>query len=303
MFIVLPLTIGVSEMRPWCTIVIPTFNGGRYLPALISSLLDAVDEECTVLFIDDASVDETLEIVSAAALPGNRILRNDRNLGLFATLNKALQEVETEYVSLVFQDNLIEREYFEKMHPLVKSNPEISFFWTGITTIDEFGRVIRHGLDTGHEKLFSRGRQSWIAALQRGCFWTIGASTSKTERLRHHGFRMDLPQCGDYEFLLRVIHEDAFLYLERPLVKLRIHSGNASSKYARRSLDLKETILVYREQRSRFEADFDRELLLSLRRNLAYYITRRFIHQAIRGSLLQALKTLALLQQAALSLP
>jgi glycosyltransferase involved in cell wall biosynthesis len=290
-------------MRPWCTILIPTFNGARYLPAMISSLLDAIDQQCTLLFIDDASVDETLEIISEVSLPGTRIFRNDRNLGLFATLNIALQEVETEYVSIVFQDNLIEREYFKQMHRFVERNPEVGFLWTGVTTIDEFGRAIRPGLDTGHQELFLPGRQSWMAALQRGCLWTIGASISKAERLRHHGFRTDLPQCGDHEFFLRAIREDAFLYLERPLVKLRLHSGNASSRYARRSIDLKDLIVVYREQRSRFEADFDPALLLSLRRLLAYYVTRRFVHQAIRGSLLQAVKTLALLPETMLSLP
>jgi glycosyltransferase involved in cell wall biosynthesis len=290
-------------MRPWCTILIPTFNGARYLPALISSLSDAVDRQCTVLFIDDASVDQTLEIISAVSLPGTRILRNDRNLGLFATLNRALREVKTEYVSLVFQDNLIEQDYFEQMRLVIEQNPEVPFLWTGVTAIDEFGSVVWHGLDTGHVKLFSPGRQSWIAALQRGCFWTIGASTSKTERLRYHAFRTDLLQCGDHEFLLRAIREDAFLYLERPLVKLRDHRGNASFKYARRSLDLKESILVYREQRSRLEADFDPALLLSLRKHLAYYVTRRFVHQAIRGALLQAVRTLALLPGTMLSLP
>jgi glycosyltransferase involved in cell wall biosynthesis len=290
-------------MRPWCTILIPTFNGAQYLPAMISSLLDAVDQQCVVLFIDDASADETLKIISAVSLPGTRILRNDRNLGLFATLNIALQEVKTDYVSLAFQDNIIEPEYFERMRLVVEQNPEINFFWTGVTAIDEFGGVVWHGLDTGREELFLPGRRSWIAALQRGCFWTIGASTSKTERLRHHGFRPDLPQCGDHEFLLRAIREDPFLYLEQPLVKLRIHKGNASFRYARKSLDLKETILVCREQRFRFEADFDPALLLSLRRRLAYYVTRRFVHQAIRGALLQAMKTLALLPETMLLLP
>src|SRR6266496_697049 len=113
------MTIRVCEMIPWCTILIPTFNGARYLPAMIPSLLDAIDQQCTVLFIDDASVDETLEIISAVTLPGTRIVRNDRNRGLFATLNIALQQVETEYVSLVFQDNLTEREYFKRLHLLV----------------------------------------------------------------------------------------------------------------------------------------------------------------------------------------
>jgi glycosyltransferase involved in cell wall biosynthesis len=290
-------------MRPWCTILIPTFNGATYLPALISSLVEAVDQQCTVLFIDDASVDDTLEIVSAVSFPGTRILKNDRNLGLFATLNKALQKVETEYVSLVFQDNLVERDYFIQMRLLVERHPEINFFWTGFSVIDEFGRAMGPGSNTGREELFPPGRQSWTAALRRGCLWTIGASTSKTERLRHYGFRTDLPQCGDYEFFLRTIREDGFLYLERPLAKLRLHKGNASLKYARRSLDLRETILVYHEQRSRFAADFDPGLLLSLRRHLAYYVTRRVVHQAIRGALLQAIKTLALLPGTMLLLP
>jgi glycosyltransferase involved in cell wall biosynthesis len=265
--------------------------------------MDAADQECAVLFIDDASVDETWEIISAASFYGARVLRNDRNLGLFATLNNALRQVQTEYVGFIFQDNLVEREYFKQMRLLVERNQEVCFFWTGITAIDEVSRVIRPGLDTGREELFSPGRQSWMTALRLGCFWTIGASISKAERLRHHGFRTDLPQCGDYEFLLRAIREDAFLYLERPLIRLRIHRGNASFRYARRSLDLKETILVYHEQRSRFGTEFDPALLRSLRRQLAYYITRRFVHQTIRGSLLQGIKTLALLPEMALLLP
>jgi glycosyltransferase involved in cell wall biosynthesis len=291
------------EMKPWCTILIPTFNGAKHLPALISSLRDAVDEQCVVLFIDDASVDETLEIISAVSHPGTRILRNDRNLGLFATLNKALREVETEYVSFVFQDNLVGGEYFKQMRLWVGKYPEMNFFWTGYINVNESGQAMGPGLDTGREELFLAGSQSWVAALQRGCLWTISTSTSRTERLRHHGFRADLPQCGDYEFFLRAIREDAFLYLERPLVKIRIHRGNASFRYARRSLDLKETIVIFREQRSRFAADFDPVLLLSLRKHLAYYITRRFVHQTIRGSLLQAIKTLALLPETMLALP
>jgi glycosyltransferase involved in cell wall biosynthesis len=270
---------------------------------LISSLLDAADQEYPVLFIDDASIDETLEIISAAPLCRKRILLNQPNLGLFATLNNALQEVETEYVSLIFQDNLIERAYFQQMRLLIERYPQVSFFWTEITEIDEFDRIIRYGLDTCREELILPGCQPWRDVLRRGCVWTIGASISKTERLRHHRFRSDLPQCGDYEFLLRAIREDVFLYFERPLIKLRNHRGNASFRYSLRSIDIKETILVYREQWSRFEADFDPALRLSLRRSLVYHIMRRSVSQARRGFLLQAIKTLALLPKAALSFP
>src|SRR5689334_2449514 len=101
-------------MRPWCTILIPTFNGQKYLSKLISAFNHIVDEGCLFLFVDDASMDDSVEIISKA-MPHSRLLRNDCNLGLYPTINRALEYVKTDYVSVVFQDDVIESAYLQQM--------------------------------------------------------------------------------------------------------------------------------------------------------------------------------------------
>ena len=247
-----------------------------------------------MLFIDDASMDETVAIVSESDLPRVRLMRNERNYGLFGTLNRALNAVETDYVSLVFPDDTVETTYLQEMRRLVERHPYVSFLWAGYTNIGDLGETIWIGRDSGREEIIPPGVQPWNAALRRGCYWTISGSVSKTARLRHHGFRADLPQCGDYEFLLRAIRQDTFLYYERLLTRLRIHPAQASHRYWWRSTDLREYLLLYREQKLRFKADFDTTLQTHFARKFAVKVARRSLQQASRGLFREALGTAAL---------
>jgi glycosyltransferase involved in cell wall biosynthesis len=282
-------------MAPWCTVVVPLFNGEAYLDELISSLIKSANELINLLFIDDASSDGSAKIVLASRLPRMQLIRNEHNLGLYATINKALNYVKTDYVSLVFQDDVIEDTYFEQMRQLAATYVHASFLWSAITIIDETSRECSKGLDTGRVEVISPGVHAWRDAMRRGTFWTISGSVSKTARLRHHGFRAELPHCADYDFLLRAIREDIFLYLEQPLVKIRNHAGQTSAGNLAKSLDLVERISIYRKHKSRFGNDFDLRLRLSTCGQQTRHAARRALGQAGRGDFRQACSTLMLL--------
>ncbi len=279
----------------WCTVVVPVFNGKKYLGELISSLRRSSDERYPYLFIDDASTDGSAEIVAASRLPGMRLLRNEHNLGLYATINKALDYVQTEYISLIFQDDVVEDNYFREMKNLAAAHPHASFLWAEITIIDHAGKTCNKGLDTRRIEVIPPGLDAWRAAVRRGTFWTISGSVSKKGRLRHHGFRADLPHCGDFDFLLRAIREDVFVYYERPLTKIRVHAGQASAGNLAKSVDFAERLAIYRDQKSRFTGDFDLSLRLATCRKEVGLIGRRALGQAGRGNFRQACSTLTLL--------
>jgi glycosyltransferase involved in cell wall biosynthesis len=283
------------KMAPWCTVMVPVFNGERYLEELVSSIIKSANEQINLMFIDDASGDQSIRIVSASRLPRMQLIRNEHNLGLYATINKALGYVDTDYVSLLFQDDVIEDTYLEQMKQLASTHVHASFLWPAITIIDDANTERSKGLDTGRVEVISPGVRAWRYAIKRGTFWTISGSVSKTERLRHHGFRVDLPHCADYDFLLRAIREDTFLYFERPLVKIREHAGQASATNLAKSVDFLERISIYREHKSRFRKDFDLLLRLSKCLQEMRHVTRRALGQAGRGSFRQACSTLALL--------
>jgi len=278
-------------MNPWCTVLVPLFNGGKYLRQCISALSISLNSGCTCLVIDDASTDGTYETMLASGLPRMRLIRNDRNLGLYACINKGLDTVDTDYVSLIFQDDVVEAGYFWQMRRLISTHSAASFFWAAITVIDDAGDVLSEGLNTGRVEVISPGVEPWRSAVRRGTFWTISGSVSKTERLRHYGFRSDLPHCADYDFLLRAIREETFLYLEKSLTKIRAHDGQASAHNLAKSLDLLERAMIYSEQKRKFPGDFDLSLRLFTCRKEMLQASRRALGQVIRGDFRQAFST------------
>jgi glycosyltransferase involved in cell wall biosynthesis len=282
--------------------LVPTYNGAKYLPVLLKSLVPAIDAGCALLFVDDGSTDDSLEIAASCAFPAKSILRNTRNIGLFATLNRGLSVVASDYVLLIFQDDVMNAEYMQYMMPLVRNFPEASFLWAGIDDIDGNGAVLRRGLDTGRVEVIRPGSEPWRDVLYNGTVWTISGSLSKTDRLKHYGFRPDLPHLGDYDFLLRAIRHDTFIYFERPLIQVRMHPGQTSFRHGRQSVDLSERILVYKEQRIRFRQEFDLVMRRRVLGRTGYQIMRRSAGQAVRGRSRQALATLGLLPKLALAL-
>ena len=197
-------------------------------------------------------------------------------------------------------------EYPRHMKPLADRFPEASFLRAGNDDIDENGVVIRRGLDTGRVEMIRPGSKPWRVLLYEGAVWTISGSLSKADRLRHYGFRQDLPHLGIHEFLLRAIRRDRFVYLEKPLDMAAAPSAaGRASRYGRRSLDLSRDVFAFTgEQRARISRG-----IRSWRRGAGcsrdwtgYQIARRSAGQAARGRPLQALATLSLLPKLASSL-
>ncbi len=70
--------------------VFRTYNHARYLPQVLESVLTQSVRPLEVLVLDDASTDDSVQVIQqyAARDPLVRLVRNERNLGVVATLNR-----------------------------------------------------------------------------------------------------------------------------------------------------------------------------------------------------------------------
>ncbi|HSB61745.1 MAG TPA: glycosyltransferase [Vicinamibacteria bacterium] len=122
--------------RPRITVVHLLYRCPREVPGLMDALrrqrhsrIARQDDWLEALFMDDASGDDTpravAEALSAAGAPAHyRFVQNDRNLGLAATLNKALGIVRTPYVLTCHLDCRFGREdYVARMLDLLERHP------------------------------------------------------------------------------------------------------------------------------------------------------------------------------------
>lgn len=95
---------------PTIDILLATYNGAKYLPALFASLTAQSFTDWRIIVRDDGSSDETCTIVSAwaACNPGRtRIVESDRSgLGAMANFNELLQLSDAPYFALCDQDDI-----------------------------------------------------------------------------------------------------------------------------------------------------------------------------------------------------
>ena len=123
-------------MRPNVTVLMAVYNGERYLRRAVDSILRQTYEEFEFLIIDDASTDCTAEILSSIRDPRIKVLRNDKNIRLGASLNRGLEEAKGEFIVRQDADDISLPTRMERQCGFMFSNPGIGVLGSQMKVID-----------------------------------------------------------------------------------------------------------------------------------------------------------------------
>lgn len=114
------------EQLPVISVVVPTYNAGHYVEEAVASVLAQDFRDFELLLIDDGSTDNTAEIVSQfAADPRVRLLWNERNMGLIATLHRAYAECRAPLIARMDSDDICAPDRFGKQVAFLREHPEV----------------------------------------------------------------------------------------------------------------------------------------------------------------------------------
>ena len=92
-------------------VVIPNYNGARWLPGMLASVAAQTVAPAEVLVVDDGSTDDSAAIAEAAGAP---VLRQAENGGFARAANAGLAAVGAEAVALVNTDVVLDAEWLER---------------------------------------------------------------------------------------------------------------------------------------------------------------------------------------------
>lgn len=112
--------------RPRVSAVVPNYNHAKLVPRCLLALLHQSVPPDEILVIDDASTDNSVEVLTALAAqhPRIRFLRNERNAGVHASLNRGLAEAQFERIGFFAADDEVLPGLLEKSLPLLEAHPE-----------------------------------------------------------------------------------------------------------------------------------------------------------------------------------
>ena len=99
------------------SIVLPTYNGGKYIRDSIESILNQTYTKWELIIVNDCSIDNTYEIINEYAKKDCRIkiINNPINYKLPRSLNIGFENTDGEYYPWTSDDNIFKRNALKKM--------------------------------------------------------------------------------------------------------------------------------------------------------------------------------------------
>ncbi|MCX8492423.1 MAG: glycosyltransferase [Cyclobacteriaceae bacterium] len=128
---------------PQLTILMPAFNAALYIQEAIESLLTQSFSDFDLWIIDDASTDETLNIINSFQDPRIKILTNEVNQGKVRTINKLVKEIQSPYFTITDADDISHPQRLEKQLKALEQDQTLMMCGTSFWAISEKGFLIR----------------------------------------------------------------------------------------------------------------------------------------------------------------
>lgn len=127
--------------NPLVSVIMPVFNGERFLSEAILSILNQSYSNLELIIINDGSVDKSEDIIFKYKKKDKRIkyFKNKRNLGISRSLNKAIGLATGKYIARMDCDDVSLPERINKEVIVMERNKNVAICGTWGKAIDESG--------------------------------------------------------------------------------------------------------------------------------------------------------------------
>ncbi|QHC60056.1 glycosyltransferase [Rathayibacter sp. VKM Ac-2760] len=216
------------------TVIVVGYAHAAYLPECLDSIRTQTRPADRVLIADDASPDDSREVVAAylGEHPGFAEFHpNPVNVGLTRTLNRMLALVGTEYVAYLSADDLMLPSRLER-HLALLEETGADLAYSDAVVIDGDSRLLHASSSVEFPWPDEPARSETVAECILESNWIPAASLLlRTGTLRAAGGYAESLFFEDFELLVRLACRGSrFSYVEEPLVAVRRLSSSLAAQ-------------------------------------------------------------------------
>ncbi len=210
------------------SIVIPVYNGEKYIKEAIDSALNQTYKETEILIVNDGSTDGTQEIIRIyeGGIIGFHFIEHEKNYGIAAALNTGIENTKGQFIKWLSADDVLETNAVETMMKYAlqdRYNWHKSIYYSHYHIIDENGNF------KGEFKEPTRVESDlWSFFYGNGSSSLIHRDVFKLCGL----FNEDFSHSEDYEFWLRAtqLYGVKLKLVPEFTLRYRNHPGQLTNK-------------------------------------------------------------------------
>lgn len=204
---------------PKVSIVLPVYNGERYLRQAVDSILSQSCTDWELIIVDDCSVDKTADIVDQYCLFDSRIhvIHNKENQKLPKSLNIGFAAAKGQYLTWTSDDNRYMPNALETMAGYLDLHKDVYMVRGKMDIIDSNNSIIGQGEDYSNEKMY-------LYNCLGACFMYRGEVYQKIG-----DYNVDTFCVEDYDYWLRVLEcFGSIASVNKTLYQYRRHQDSLS---------------------------------------------------------------------------
>lgn len=215
----------MAGAEPLITVAIPTFNCAHFLPDALASIMRQGLDDFEILILDNASEDNTEDVVRSFANPHIRYIRNPSNLGACENGNRCLANARGRFFKLLCADDVLLDGVLRKQLEILQADPDVAVVTCGYLETDLELKVQRSwsAFPGSHP-----GSRVINFCLSRMTNAVGGPSNIMMRRAVATGIRADASYrlLGDLKFDLQLLQRGSYASLNEPGYLYRRHPNS-----------------------------------------------------------------------------
>ncbi len=205
---------------PSVSIIMPTYNGERYIAEAIDSCLKQTFNNIELIILDDGSTDNTSNVVKEINDSRIRLISLNHNSGLALALNQGFMCSIGDYLTWTSDDNTYEPEAIDIMVDYLEKDREVDFIYSNYYLIDEEDKEIKPIYVDFPYNLLEGNCIGPCFMYRRKVYEQIGDYNPKFFLAEDYDYWIRIFKSG-----LKMMSIDKFLY------KYRLHQYSKTAKY------------------------------------------------------------------------
>lgn len=217
----------ISSGKPNVSVIIPVYNGERYIAETIESVIAQTEPSWELIAVDDGSPDNSLEVLEqyAKKMPDRIRVITVSNGGVSRARNIGAAAARGTYIAFLDQDDLFAPEKIRRQKEMFERDRSLGISFTNEALIDGDGKVLQENV----LKLGPEHRGSVFETLLFNNFIPISSVIIKKNLFeKTGGFSPKYSLAEDLDFLLRAARDIKVDYIDEPLLRYRVHSGSGT---------------------------------------------------------------------------
>ena len=202
------MTASRSPHAPLVSAIVTTFNSAKTVLRSIESIQAQTMTDLEIVVVDDASQDDTVDVIQSVNEPRLRLVRNERNRGIGGAKNVGVENARGQHVAFLDSDDTWEADKLEKQLPVISTgrSAPLAFtaFWVHRAGTDKTVCRRPHRYGNWLQSILMGETLSLGSTLlaTKQCFETVGAFDESLRRLQDRDWTLRyLSQRNDFEYV------------------------------------------------------------------------------------------------------